>query len=110
MNKRVLISGASRGLGLCFAKKYLEDGCMVFAGARNEGAAGLKELKEKYGNLLVPLQLDVADTKSVESAAEELLHIRLIWMLSLIMRESIQRPLFLSWRMPTWMTAFRYMM
>ena len=49
MNKRVLISGASRGLGLCFAKKYLEDGCIVFAGARNEGAAGLKELKEKYG-------------------------------------------------------------
>ena len=47
MNKRVLISGASRGLGLCFAKKYLEDGCIVFAGARNEGAAGLKELKEK---------------------------------------------------------------
>lgn len=41
-----------------------------FAGARNEGAAGLKELKEKYGDLLVPLQLDVADTKSVESAAE----------------------------------------
>lgn len=70
MNKRVLISGASRGLGLCFAKKYLEDGCMVFAGARNEGAAGLKELKEKYGDLLVSLQLDVADTKSVESAAE----------------------------------------
>ncbi len=70
MNKRVLISGASRGLGLCFAKKYLEDGCMVFAGTRNEGAAGLKELKEKYGDLLVPLQLDVADTKSVESAAE----------------------------------------
>ena len=70
MNKRILISGASRGLGLCFAKKYLEDGCMVFAGARNEGAAGLKELKEKYGDLLVPLQLDVADTKSVESAAE----------------------------------------
>lgn len=64
MNKRVLISGASRGLGLCFAKKYLEDGCMVFAGTRNEGAAGLKELKEKYGDLLVPLQLDVADTKS----------------------------------------------
>ena len=108
MNKRVLISGASRGLGLCFAKKYLEDGCMVFAGARNEGAAGLKELKEKYGDLLVPLQLDVADTK--RALPKRLLHIRIIWMLSLIMREFIQRPLFLSWRMPIWMTAFRYMM
>ena len=73
MNKRVLIFRGFKGTGaLLCKKKYLEDGCMVFAGARNEAKGGGTERtgRRKYGDLLVPLQLDVADTKSVESAAE----------------------------------------
>lgn len=71
MSKHVLISGSSRGLGLCLARRYLEEGCMVFAGAREEGAPALRELKEKYGSLLIPLRLDVSDTQSVKAAAEK---------------------------------------
>ena len=46
--KTVLIAGASRGLGWCLAKKYLEDGWNVLAGVRDEGCKGMKELKALY--------------------------------------------------------------
>ena len=69
MNKNVLIAGASRGLGLCLTRKYLEEGCTVFAGAREEAAPGLQELKARYGDLLIPLRMDVSDTRSVINAA-----------------------------------------
>ena len=69
MNKKILITGASRGLGLFMAKKYLEDGEMVFAGARDIHAPLLKALKEEYPNTLIPVALEVTDTKSVTEAA-----------------------------------------
>ena len=38
--KTVLIAGASRGLGLNFARKYLEEGWRVLAGVRGDGHPG----------------------------------------------------------------------
>lgn len=46
MCKRVLITGASRGLGLCFTQKYLEDGNVVFACARDIDVKSFAELKK----------------------------------------------------------------
>ncbi len=71
MNKKVLITGASRGLGLCFAKKYLSEGATVFAGVRDAEAPFIKELKEEYPDTLIPMALEVTDTASVNAAAKE---------------------------------------
>lgn len=68
MCKKILITGASRGLGLYMTKKYLEDGEMVFAGARDIDALQIKVLREKYPNTLIPIVLEVTDTKSVNEA------------------------------------------
>jgi len=69
MNKTILITGASRGLGLCLAKKYLEDGDKVFAGVRDTSSSILKVLKDKYPNTLIPVAIEVTDTNSVNEAA-----------------------------------------
>ncbi len=68
MKKMVLVTGASRGLGLCLTKKYLEDGETVFAGVRDTSTPVLKALKEEYPESLIPVALEVTDTKSVNAA------------------------------------------
>ncbi len=69
MNQTILITGASRGLGYYFAKKYLEDGDMVFAGARDVSVPALMRLKEEYPDTLIPVELEVSDTNSINKAA-----------------------------------------
>ena len=56
-------------MGLCFAKKYLKDGFLVFAGTRDLEVPSLKELQQEYPNGLLPLELEVTDTESVAAAA-----------------------------------------
>ncbi len=73
MGKKVLITGASRGLGLCFTQKYLEDGCIVFACVRDIQAYKFQQLKERYGESLIPIELNVSSTESVSNAAAEVL-------------------------------------
>lgn len=65
----VLIAGASRGLGLCFAQKYLEDGWLVLAGVRNPDDVRLKEQASRYPETCILLPMDVTDTVSIEKAA-----------------------------------------
>ncbi|MBQ8597775.1 MAG: SDR family NAD(P)-dependent oxidoreductase, partial [Lachnospiraceae bacterium] len=65
----VLIAGASRGLGLCFTRKYLEDGWLVLAGVRNSDDVQLKELVSRYPDTCILLPMDVTDTASIEKAA-----------------------------------------
>jgi NAD(P)-dependent dehydrogenase (short-subunit alcohol dehydrogenase family) len=69
MDKRILITGAARGLGLCFTRKYLEEGDIVFAGVRDLSSPFIKELKEKYPKTLFPVILEVTDTASATEAA-----------------------------------------
>ncbi|MEZ2442295.1 oxidoreductase [Chitinophaga sp. RCC_12] len=58
MEKKVfLITGASRGFGKIWAEALLQRGDKVAATARN--LHHLKELVEKYGDSVLPLQLDV---------------------------------------------------
>lgn len=56
----VLVIGASRGIGLAFARQYLAEGARVIATARDE--AGLERLR---GLGAEPLRLDVADPASI---------------------------------------------
>ncbi|HHV08933.1 MAG TPA: SDR family NAD(P)-dependent oxidoreductase [Clostridiales bacterium] len=70
MERNILITGASRGLGFFFVQKYLEDGDTVFAGVRNLQSPGIVKLKEAYPKFLIPVELEVRSTKSVDKAVE----------------------------------------
>jgi NAD(P)-dependent dehydrogenase (short-subunit alcohol dehydrogenase family) len=63
----VLVTGASRGIGLEFVRAYLGRGASVIAAARNPAAATeLQQLGEQYPDQLRLMQLDVKDERSVE--------------------------------------------
>lgn len=57
--KNWLITGANRGLGRAFALAALERGDRVAATARD--IKGLDDLVQRFGDLIVPLTLDVTD-------------------------------------------------
>jgi NAD(P)-dependent dehydrogenase (short-subunit alcohol dehydrogenase family) len=67
--QRILITGANRGLGLEFARQYLERGAQVFAGCRRPTAAQqLHSLQAAHPQHLSLLALDVADPDSIRAA------------------------------------------
>jgi NAD(P)-dependent dehydrogenase (short-subunit alcohol dehydrogenase family) len=69
----VLITGASRGIGLEFAHQYAADGGQVFAACRNPKAVKeLASLARDSGGKLTVLGMDVTDGESVRSAARQL--------------------------------------
>ena len=72
MAKTWFITGASRGFGREWAEAALERGDTVAATARNLGT--LDTLVERYGDAVLPLQLDVTDRnsafKTVKRAAD----------------------------------------
>ncbi len=68
----VLITGASRGIGLQLARAYAEAGASVIATARNpESAAELTSLLAAHPGLLV-LPLDVTDAASLDALVARL--------------------------------------
>jgi NAD(P)-dependent dehydrogenase (short-subunit alcohol dehydrogenase family) len=67
--RRVLITGASRGLGLEFARRYLERGDRVFATCRRPAAArALAALAAAHADRLTIVPLDVTDARSIRAA------------------------------------------
>jgi NAD(P)-dependent dehydrogenase (short-subunit alcohol dehydrogenase family) len=66
MAKTIFITGASRGFGKLWAEALLQRGDNVVATARNISA--LNELVNKYGDQILPLQLDVNDRAADFSA------------------------------------------
>ena len=69
---QVLVVGASRGIGLEFASQLLEKGCSVVGTHRGDAPQQLKELKDKSGDRLRLLSMDVGDEESINRAASEL--------------------------------------
>ncbi|MEM7405303.1 MAG: SDR family oxidoreductase [Pseudomonadota bacterium] len=69
-NKRIVITGASRGLGLAFARALAGRGASVIATARNPSSAhALSQLAEGFDNLRVePLDTTEPDSARVLSA------------------------------------------
>jgi NAD(P)-dependent dehydrogenase (short-subunit alcohol dehydrogenase family) len=68
----VLITGASRGLGLEFARQYAADGWEVLATAREpEKGKELQNLVRKYPKLEAH-RLDVANKESIQDLADDL--------------------------------------
>ncbi len=67
--ERVLVTGASRGLGREFVRQYLDRGCHVFAGCRApEEAHELSTLADESSGTLEILGLDVTEQAAIEAA------------------------------------------
>ena len=68
---KVMIVGASRGIGLELTKQYAEAGDQVIACARDTSEAQkLDSLAEGSANIVIK-ELDIGDPKSIESAKSE---------------------------------------
>lgn len=59
MSKTIFITGASRGFGRIWAEAFLDRGDKVIATSRK--ISGLKELADKYGSAVLPLELDITN-------------------------------------------------
>ncbi len=68
--KTACVTGADRGLGLALAHSLLEAGYRVFAGRYDYSWKELDRLAEQYPQQLIPLELNVADERSVREAAD----------------------------------------
>ena len=71
-DKRVIVTGASRGIGRGIATAFAKEGCRLAIGARTEAAiqATADELRPFAGDLIVR-RLDVADDVSVKEFVAE---------------------------------------
>ena len=69
-NKVCLITGTSRGIGAETAKRFAEEGAIVYANAKSLGCidARSKEWEEAYNTKVIPLYFDVTDEKSAKQA------------------------------------------
>jgi NAD(P)-dependent dehydrogenase (short-subunit alcohol dehydrogenase family) len=72
MSKKVVITGANKGLGLALTRLYLEKGCEVYSGIRNNPSEALSSLKQEYKEKLNIINMDVSKDESVNKAAEEI--------------------------------------
>ena len=72
--KKILITGASRGIGLELTKQYLELGCSVIATCRHPNKANaLMDLKKENPKKIEILSMDVEVEESVKSCFNSLL-------------------------------------
>ena len=69
MAKTIFITGASRGFGKIWTEAFLKRGDKVAATARNIDT--LNDLKSKYGNALLPIQLDVTNREASFKAVQQ---------------------------------------
>ncbi|WP_313156393.1 SDR family NAD(P)-dependent oxidoreductase [Sphingobacterium multivorum] len=69
MSKIIFITGASKGFGKLWAEALLRRGDKVAASARNIEA--LQDLKEKYGDSILPVKLDVNSRTEVFEVVEK---------------------------------------
>jgi NAD(P)-dependent dehydrogenase (short-subunit alcohol dehydrogenase family) len=69
MNKTWFITGASRGFGRIWAEAALQRGDQVTATARQ--LADVADLKERFGDAVLPLALDVTDPEQVQRVVQQ---------------------------------------
>jgi len=71
--RRILVTGANRGIGLAFVEAYLERGWHVVATARDlSDIPALDQLSARHGKALLVERIDIADHDSVASLARRL--------------------------------------
>ena len=69
MKKTIFITGASRGFGKLWTEALLKQGYNVAATARTISTLG--DLVTKYGNKILPIQLDVTKKEEVDKAIKK---------------------------------------
>ena len=69
MEKIWFITGSSRGLGRSLTEAVLKNGAKVAGTARNPQQ--LDDLKTKYPDQILPLQLDVTDQVQIKNAVDQ---------------------------------------
>jgi NAD(P)-dependent dehydrogenase (short-subunit alcohol dehydrogenase family) len=77
MAKKILVTGANRGIGLAITKGLLDQGCFVYLGSRDggRGEAALKSLvdaKPEFASMAEVVPIDVTDDASVAAASEHI--------------------------------------
>ena len=66
LNKSILITGCSTGIGAALVIKFLKQGFLVFGSIRDKKLEA--PLKKKYGNNFVPLVFDVTNYSQISEA------------------------------------------
>ena len=66
LNKSILITGCSTGIGAALVFEYLKQGFLVFGSIRDQKMEPL--LKEKYGKNFIPLVFDVTNYSQISKA------------------------------------------
>ena len=71
--KSVFITGLSRemGLGVALARNYLANGDRVFGSLRKIDQPHIKDIREKWGDMFIPVMMDLTDLESVRNAAAD---------------------------------------
>jgi NAD(P)-dependent dehydrogenase (short-subunit alcohol dehydrogenase family) len=72
-NRIALVTGANRGIGLEVCRQLAERGFIVLLTAREGAKATAAANKLKKAGTVEPIALDVADPRSIERAADEVL-------------------------------------
>ncbi|MAG56942.1 MAG: SDR family oxidoreductase [Planctomycetes bacterium] len=67
--RRVVVTGANRGLGFGLVDAFIRTGMRVIAVARDPETARLQELRDRYPHQLESVGADVTDDSSVATAA-----------------------------------------
>ena len=72
--KRVLITGATRGIGLAIAERFAAEGASLYLNGRDRPRVSqlAERLSREFGVACAPLLFDVADPEAVKAAFREL--------------------------------------
>ena len=75
--KKVFISGSSRGLGFFIAKQLLKEGCYVAINGKNNSRleAGFKLLNNEYKNKVIKIQGDMSIPSEASSAIKNVIKV-----------------------------------
>ena len=73
-DKRVVVTGAGRGIGLAVAEAFAEKGARVAVLSRNEQSCGqaAAAINQKNASMAIPFAVDVADHEAMQAAGKEI--------------------------------------
>lgn len=73
-DKRVVVTGAGRGIGLAVAEAFAAEGARVAVLSRNEQSCGqaAAAINKKYSNTATPFAVDVADYDAMQVVGKEI--------------------------------------